>query len=281
MSRHPSPSFEQFEASLSRLGGVSTVDPAVRERLLGLAAELRTINLTPEAISRLVEVEPDLVPILGLVVGLSQEALKNVLRYRLGATGWVQLARKRAVDVVALLNDEFSLLARLDYERSHHWEYGEVLLERAGSRGQAGRAIRRGRALEDKVELLVGVNGLNLPYKLRTRFVGTGGRTASCDVAIPEGGERALIVIAVKGFDSTGSKLSDAVREVVTMAEVRQPRQFVYAVVDGIGWKSRKADLHRIYDLWRNQMIAGVYSLAYFEDFRSELESAARRLSLR
>ncbi len=281
MSRPPSPSFEQFEASLTRLGGVSDIDPAARKRFLELAAGLRRVDLTHLAISHLVELEPELVPVLGLVVGLSQEALKNMLRYRLGSSGWVQLARKRAADIVALLDGEFSLLDRLDHERSHQWEYEEVLLERAGSRGQAGRAIGRGKALEDKVELIVGKEGLDLPYKLRTRFVGTGGRSSPCDVAIPDGGEGALIVIAIKGFDSTGSKLSDAVREVVAMAEVRKPRQFVYAVVDGIGWKSRRGDLHRLYDLWSHDMIAGVYSLAYFDAFRSELESAARRLNLR
>ncbi len=281
MSNSPSPTFDQFEASLSRLGGVSTADPIFRERFRTLVADLRTAKLTAESLSRLIASRPDLVPILGLVVGLSQEALKNTLRYRLGSAGWTQLARTRPADVVALLNGEFNLLARLKTERSHHWDYADILLERAGSRGQAGRAIGRGRALEDRVELLVGKQGLNLPYKLRTRFVGTAGRTAPCDVAIPDGGDKALIAIAIKGFDSTGSKLSDAVREVVTMAEIRQPRQFVYAVVDGIGWKSRKADLHRIYDLWSQNLIAGVYSLAYFDEFRSELESAVRRLNFR
>jgi len=263
------------------LGGAVTVDLVVRDRFRALATKVRTVDLKREALSSLIEIEPDLVPILGLVVGLSQEALKNTLRYRLGSAGWGQLARTRSAEVVALLDDEFNLLARLDEERSHEWDYADILLERAGSRGQAGRAIRRGKALEDKVEMLVGKHGLDLPYKARTRFVGTAGRSAPCDIAIPDGGDKALIAIAIKGFDSTGSKLTDAVREVVAMSEVRQPRQFVYAVVDGIGWKSRKADLRRIYDLWSSDMIAGVYSLAHFDEFRSELESAARRLNLR
>jgi len=119
-----------------------------------------------------------------------------------------------------------------------------------------------------------------LPHKLRTRFVGTGGRTAPCDIAIPDSGDKALIVIAIKGFDSTGSKLSDAVREVVAMAEVAQPRQFVYAVVDGIGWKSRRADLQRIYDLWQNHLIEGAYTLARLNEFQVELDRAAKRLGL-
>jgi len=66
--------------------------------------------------------------------------------------------------------------------------------------------------------------------------------------------------VAAKGFDSTGSKLTDAVREIEEMADVRQARQFIMAVIDGrgdgrrppsqaihhgghrrIGWKNRKA----------------------------------------
>lgn len=91
----------------------------------------------------------------------------------------------------------------------------------------------------------------------------------------PVDGPGALIVCAVKGFDSTGSKLTDAVREVESMASVREPRQFVYAIVDGIGWLSRQADLRRIYTLWTLRSIAGMFSLAQLPDFHRELRQAA------
>ncbi len=280
MKGSPQLSFEQLEESLSQLGGISIVDPQARTRFREIASVLQTAEPTRGSLAKLIGEQPQLVPILGLVVGLSQESLKNILRHRLGTSGWTGLARRRSTDVIDLLDQDFHLLIQLDKERATKWDYVDILMERAGSRGLAGRAITRGRALEDKVESLVGEEGLNLEYKVRTRFTGTAGRTTSCDIAIPSGGERALIVIAVKGFDSTGSKLSDAVREIESMAEVRQPRQFVYAVVDGIGWKSRRADLRRIYGLWAKQMIDGVYPLAYFDDFRTELETAARRLGL-
>ena len=280
MRGSPQLSFDQLEGSLSQLRSVAAVDPDARDRFRRLAANLRAVDLTRDRVAKLAEEQPGLIPILGLVVGLSQEALKNILRHRLGTSSWTVLARRRGGEVIALLDQEFNLLALLGKERTARWDYEDILLERAGSRGLAGRAISRGRALEDQVEKLVGQDGLGLPYKLRTRFNGSAGRSASCDVAIPGGGDKALIVIAVKGFDSTGSKLSDAVREVVSMAEVRLPRQFVYAVIDGIGWKSRRADLRRIYDLWLNQAIDGVYPIAYFDDFRRELERAARRLGL-
>jgi len=280
LSDSPPLTFQQFESTLTRLGGGGPSDPAAQQRFREVATAVQTVALTRESLGDLVKNQPAIVPALGLVVGLSQEALKNTLRHRLGSSGWRTLAVRRSTDVIALLDDEFKLIAELERQRSTKWDYIDILQERAGSRGLAGRAIRRGRALEDRVLQLVGPEGLALPHKLRTRFVGTGGRTAPCDIAIPDSGDKALIVIAIKGFDSTGSKLSDAVREVVAMAEVAQPRQFVYAVVDGIGWKSRKADLQRIYDLWQNHLIEGAYTLARLDEFQVELERAAKRLGL-
>ncbi len=280
MSANSPLTFQEFESSLTRLGGTSPVDVEARQRFRQVASEVLTVGHTRRKVGDLVKRVPAVVPVLGLVVGLSQEALKNTLRHRLGTASWGKLASDRSSEVVALLDSEFNLLVELDRQRSARWDYVDILQERAGSRRLAGRAISRGKALEDRVEQLVGKQGLDLPYKVRTRFVGTAGRTAPCDIAIPGSGNKALIVIAIKGFDSTGSKLSDAVREVIDMADIAQPRQFVYAVIDGMGWKGRRADLHRIYDLWQNHLIEGAYTLAHFRQFRADLESAAKRLNL-
>lgn len=119
------------------------------------------------------------------------------------------------------------------------------------------------------------MTSLGLPYELRTRFQGRGA-DAPCDLAIPEGGAAAQIVCAAKGFDSTGSKLTDAVREIEEMANVRAPAQFVLAVVDGIGWHRRQADLVKIFGLYETRRIDGLYSLAMLDDFRAEVDQAAR-----
>jgi hypothetical protein len=87
-------------------------------------------------------------------------------------------------------------------------------------------------------------------------------------------------VCGAKGFDSTGSKLTDAVRELEEMAETRLPRQFVFAVVDGMGWLSRRADLRRIHALLESRAINGLYALASIDDFRDDLEAAALRLGI-
>ncbi|WP_293782364.1 hypothetical protein [uncultured Aeromicrobium sp.] len=216
---------------------------------------------------------PHRVPVLGLVVGLTQEKLKNALVDRFGTGGWVTLARTRADDLVHWLDTDFDLVRLLRAQLGRDYGFADVLIARAGSRVTATRAGHSGRRVEDEIEAIAA--DLGLPYRTRTRFTGRNGRTAPCDLVVPDGAA-AEIVVAAKGFDSTGSKLSDAVREIVEMAEVRLPRQFVIAVVDGIGWKSRRADLRRIHQLWASRQIDGMYTLATLDRFRTDLAEAAR-----
>ncbi len=273
-------SFAEFLDSIRQLGGgTSELDPEIRRRFDEAARALQKLPVVNrKALTQVIQVNPKWVPILGLCVGLSQEQLKNTLRHRLGSAAWVGLARARASELIAFLDAEFALVKRIRVERARSWSYADILIERYGSRSRAGRAIGRGRAVEDEVEHVV--EKLGLPCKMRTRFVGRGDETGPCDLAIPQGREHALIVCAIKGFDSTGSKLSDAAGEIARMAEVRRPKQFVFAIVDGMGWKSRQADLRKIHRLWEKQSIDGLYSLAHMDQFRRDLKAAARRLGL-
>src|SRR5579872_2406154 len=173
-----------------------------------------------------------------------------------------------------MLDEEFDLVRLLTEQLNKEWSFSDVLLERyLWSRRGAASAVGQGRSVEDEVEAIV--EGLNIAFQPRTRFVGRGNATAPCDLAIPSGGDLAQIVVAMKGFNSTGSKLTDAVREIEEMANVRLPNQYVYAVVDGIGWKNRQADLKRIYDLWDRRSIDGLYTLAHLGRFEADLKAAA------
>ena len=155
-------------------------------------------------------------------------------------------------------------------------EVFDVLSERRlWSQRIASRSISTGRRVEDVIESVL--KDFGIPYKMRTTFEGLRGATAPCDFAIPEGGSMAVIVGAAKGFDSTGSKLTDAVRETEAMAQTRKPSQYVFAIVDGMGWLRRQADLQRIYNLWTDHSIDGLYSLSQFDTFKSELIRALNR----
>ena len=116
----------------------------------------------------------------------------------------------------------------------------DVLAARGTSRQVASSAGIAGRLIEDKVESIV--RDLGLPYQMRGRFLGRNGNTGPADLAIPDF-ENALITVACKGFDSTGSKLTAAVTEVVAMADVAYSHQYVFAVVDGIGWLGRYREI--------------------------------------
>lgn len=269
-------SFESYLQTLGRL--TAHIDPTAAtpeaDEIKQAAAELAELQLAdPYTLTTWVETHPAHVPVLGLVVGLGQEKLKNALRDTFDTSGWVTLARERPADLVSWLDANYDLLRLLATQLDRQYDLGDVLVARAGSRVTATRAGQSGRKVEDEIEAIA--RDLELPYQTRTRFTGRNGRTAPCDLVVPDS-SAAQIVVAAKGFDSTGSKLTDAVREIEEMAEIRLPRQFVIAVIDGIGWKSRKADLRRIHALWESEQIDGMYTLATLDQFRHDLEEAAR-----
>lgn len=129
-----------------------------------------------ETVSELLRTNPDWVPALALVVGLSRESLKNLLRHHFDTGGWVNLAKVRAAEIVAMLDDRYGVLAELEVQRKRQYRFGDVLVARAGSRQSATAAIASGRGLEDVIEKVA--RDLGLDYELRTRFEGRNGQTA-------------------------------------------------------------------------------------------------------
>jgi hypothetical protein len=214
---------------------------------------------------------------LGLAVGLSQEKLKNLVRARFGTMSWAKAAKDDPDALIAWLDDEFGLVAAVASQRARDYSFGDVLVARGTSRQTAASAGTAGLLIEDEVEATV--RDLGLPYRMRGRFVGRNGETGPADLAIPDF-EHAKITVACKGFDSTGSKLTAAVTEVQDMAGVRFADQYVFAVVDGIGWNARMGDFRRMFKLLEDGRIDGLYTLEDLPQFRVDLEQAARRVRL-
>lgn len=270
------PSFDEYVASLGRL--TAHIDPTAStpeaEAIMSAAVKLERLPVVDvTSLANWTEKNPEDVPVLGLTVGLSQERLKNHLKSKFSTSGWLTLARKRPVELIEWLDKDFDLVRLLNVQRERDYGFGDVLVARAGSRVTATQAGASGRQIEDEIEAIA--NDLGLECTPRTRFTGRQNKTAPCDLLVEAPGHKE-IVVAAKGFDSTGSKLTDAVREIQEMAEIRRPTQTVMAVIDGIGWKSRIADLRRIHSLWVDGSIDGMYTLATLDDFRNALEDAAR-----
>lgn len=273
-------SFDALVGSLSDLGRMAREDAQMAERIQAVVAGLHELGApSVEKLAAFIKENPHAVPILTTCIGLTQEQFKNLLSHRMGTAGWIRLARTRPGELIAMLEQDFELIRKLGEQLDRDWTLADVLLERyLWSRRGAASAVSQGRSVEDEVERVV--LRLGLPMEPRTQFLGKGGESAPCDLAIPAGGLHTQIAIAMKGYNSTGSKLSDAVREVDRMVNVRTPRMYVYVIVDGIGWRSRKADLRRIYNFWERKEIEGLYTLAQLDEFERELRIAAVRASL-
>ena len=278
MSRHVDPTLptaaaQEIHDATESLGRLAAGEFEAEGGLLAGFDDGAGIGLDVAGVAEWAHAHPDWVPALGLAVGLSQERLKNSLRHEFDTPSWATLARTRPAELVGYLDREFDLIRLLQEQLGRSYSFADILVARAGSRVAAISAGASGRRLEDEIEAIA--SDLGLSYGTRTRFSGRNHRTAPCDLVVPASGE-AQIVVAAKGFDSTGSKLTDAVREIEEMADVRLPQQFVIAVIDGIGWKSRQADLRRIHALWESHQIDGMYSLNTLPMFRADIERAAR-----
>lgn len=274
---------QSFDDLLSQLRPIAphsrVLDTSFEEGVESFAEVIRTMpEVTIDQLAELIRKHPNWVPFLALCAGLTLEQLKNALQIHFGTAGWRRLAQRQARELITFLDQEYGLTAAVVADCTRVWTLAHVLKERLlWSRQRGVRSTASGRSLEDIVEGVL--RDLGLQYEMRTMFRGRT-ETAPCDFAIPAGGSQAQIVGAAKGFDSTGSKLSDAVREVERMAQVRRPTQYVYAIVDGVGWRRRQSDLKRLWALFERGEIDGLYTVSHLDDFKAAIEAASRRLSI-
>ena len=272
----PAMPFEAYIASLGRLTAV--IDPTAStpeaDDITDAVATLEALDgIDLESLAAWTLAHPDQTYVLALVVGLSREKLKNHLRNWFNTASWRKASLEQSAALVEKLDEEFDLLRLLRTQRNSAYTFGDVLVARAGTRATATTAGQSGRKIEDELEGIA--QSLKLPYVPRGRFEGRNGKTAPADLAVPATGRDCVIAVAAKGFDSTGSKLSDAVREIEEMADARTGGQVALAVVDGIGWKGRMADLKRIWGLWDSGDIDGLYTLATLDQFKIDLDRYA------
>jgi DpnII restriction endonuclease. len=270
------PTLEAYLRSLSALDHVGAfTDPETLETCKrATRAVIEAENLTVETLADIVQSDCELVPVFAAVAGFSQERFKTWLTARFGTAGWKTLARERPIDLISAIDADAGLVELLETQSLKAWTWADVIASVMSQRLRGGSAVQSGRNLEDFVEASVIEAGLN--FEPRTRFIGTNAESAPADFAIPGGGADAEIVIAIKEFHSTGSKLSDAAREIEEMAKVRRPTQFVYAIVDGQGWHRRRGDLEKILKLWEVGRIDGVYTRNSLREFKDAVVHAWR-----
>lgn len=214
-----------------------------------------------------------------LFLGLSDDTMSGELRRLLG-TGGIGVTRykkdrARFLDVL----DDLGVPQAMTVTINRKPVWSDILIERLRSgRGSAISGQKRGRGLEDFAEAMVrDVFGSN--YETRCTFAGADGKSAKCDVAVPDRA-RPRIVIEVKGYGATGSKMSDIIGDLDAIIDAMRRDTYLLFVTDGMTWKDRLSDLKKIVDRQNQGKIARIYTTSMRDEFREDLEGLKHILQL-
>jgi hypothetical protein len=206
-----------------------------------------------------------------LFLGISDDDMETGLHEALGdgGTGVKRYKADKAAYMAALVG--MGVLDAMDETVNRPATWSDVLVERLRSgRGKAVRGQRRGRNLENFVETIVeSVFGAG-NYETRCQFSGATGKPAKCDFAIPTKSE-AIILIEVKGYGATGSKMTDVMGDLVKILEQKRNDTILMLFTDGETWKRRTADLKKLVELQNRGQIARIYTTLMADEFRADL----------
>jgi hypothetical protein len=198
-----------------------------------------------------------------LFIGVSQETSAHQIAAHLPPPGpsWTALRRLVRTNPAQLAEAlvRLGLPEIIFRDLNKPWTVEEMLIDRYRmSRGRATAGQARGRSLEAKVEEILRPI---VPYEARISFVGRGGVTAKSDFVIPDR-NHPKIVIEAKGFEATGSKLTDFLGDIRKIIEAKESRTYFFIVTDGRGWFHRKSDLQHIIDFQHLKDVDMVYTSA-------------------
>ncbi|MFK0691721.1 DpnII family type II restriction endonuclease [Mesorhizobium sp. IMUNJ 23033] len=214
-----------------------------------------------------------------LFLMLSKDSMDSLLRKELprrgiGIKGY-EADRTGFLDAL----ERMGLLVKMETVINHEPVWSDILVERLrAGRGSAISGQRRGRGLEDFVEALVR-EVFGDAYETRCTFTGADGKLAKCDVAIPSR-TRPSIVIEVKGYGATGSKMTDIIGDLDAIIDAKRHGTKLFFVTDGTTWKQRISDLKKIVDRQNQGKIDRIYTTQMREQFLTDLRSLKAIFSL-
>lgn len=210
-----------------------------------------------------------------LFLAMSKDSMEAALKRELGAGG-IGIQRYRKDPITFLDAFERLLLPEaLDAAINYQPVWSDILVERLRSgRGSAISGQKRGRGLEDFVEALV-EEVFGDQYETRCTFSGAEGKTAKCDVAIPNR-DRPKVVIEIKGYGATGSKMSDIIGDLDAIITAMRRDTKLLFFTDGLTWKARSSDLKKIVERQNEGKIARIYTTSMRDEFLTDL----RRLKM-
>jgi len=221
---------------------------------------------------------PYALDVFRLFLDLSQDVLANEMKAR-GVKGDFTSIRGKCMndaDRITHVLVELGLLDAIEARRAHTWTLQDVLWDRyAHMRGRAMTAQKRGAVLEDSVESILKElqAEMNLTYYRGGNFVSASGKQAKADFTVPLR-ERPKIIIEAKGYEATGSKLTDVLGDILKVLGTKDEDAHYFFVTDGIGWYRRLSDLKKIVEYHQRRDIKMIYTTSTLP----ELKEAIRRI---
>lgn len=215
---------------------------------------------------------------VGLFMGFSKDKLAGELTERLGAGGIgikrYQSDREAYLDVLEELGLRDAMTATVNAEPV----WSDILKERLRSgRGSAIQGQQRGRGLEDFTEEVI-QEVFGTSYEVRCTFQGVNGM-AKCDFAIPNK-DQPFILIEVKAYGATGSKMSDIIGDVDAIIGAKRHDASLLLITDGLTWKARANDLRKIIQRQNDGRITRIYTKKMRDQLQADLETLKAELHL-
>jgi hypothetical protein len=208
-----------------------------------------------------------------LFLGKGQEPAAHVISDALGERmSWTKLraVARREPERIASAFVELKVPELIQNHLERRWQAEDVLVERYKmSRGRAVAGQRRGRGLEDEVAAVLGE--LGIPFERGVTFLGKRGAPAKCDFAIPTR-QHPKVVIEAKGFEATGSKLTDFLGDILKIAQAKDFHMYFFLVTDGRGWHHRLSDLRKIVEAHQENLIDMIYTRARLADLAAAVK---------
>jgi len=255
----------------------SWMDETARQLVDSIDATLKALGKgmpTKEDLRKEFLREPYFLDICRLFLGQSQETAAHTICERLGcsSTGFVALRRlaQREPERMAVVMEQMEIPELIYAHTSKEWTTKDVLVERYKmSRGKAIAGQRRGRGLEDEVQAVLEAKGI--PFQRGVTFTGKKGQTAKCDFCVPSK-EHPKIVLEAKGFEATGSKLTDFLGDVLKIIRARESHMYFFVVTDGRGWHNRQSDLKKLVEFHTEGSLDMIYTRARLHDLADHVK---------
>lgn len=155
-----------------------------------------------------------------------------------------------------------------EVNRSLQW-YDALVGRLRSGRGSAVAGQKRGRLVEDFVENIV-KSIFQDGYDARCSFIGQRNDVARCDFAIPNR-VRPSIVIEAKGYDATGSKMTDVIGDIEKIISAKRQDTAFLLFTDGTSWLQRRSDFVKIVEYQNQGDITKIYTLKMAPEFERDL----------